>query len=62
MEFGARALGNRSILGDPRSADLVRTINRMVKKRDFWMPFAPLVLAERADEYLRNPKGLRAHL
>ncbi len=60
MQFGARALGNRSILADPSNQDVVRVINRMIKKRDFWMPFAPLVLAERQDEYLRNEKGLRS--
>ena len=37
---------------------MVPLINRMIKNRDFWMPFAPTVLAERADEYLVNPKGL----
>lgn len=58
MEFGARALGNRSILADPSSQDVVRVINQMVKKRDFWMPFAPIVLEERQDEYLVNPKRL----
>jgi carbamoyltransferase len=60
MEFGARALGNRSILADPKNPDVVRVINRMVKKRDFWMPFAPMVLAERQHEYLVNPKNLRS--
>ncbi len=60
MEFGARALGNRSILGDPSNQDLVRVINRMVKKRDFWMPFAPMMLAERQDDYLLNPKRLNS--
>ena len=59
MEFGARALGNRSILADPRSQDVVRVINRMVKKRDFWMPFAPMVKAERQHDYIQNPKNLR---
>ncbi|MGI8559578.1 MAG: carbamoyltransferase C-terminal domain-containing protein [Solirubrobacteraceae bacterium] len=58
LEFGARALGNRSILADPTNLDLVRVINQMVKKRDFWMPFAPLVRAQRAGEYLNNPKNL----
>ena len=58
MEFGARALGNRSILADPRNQDVVRVINQMVKKRDFWMPFAPMVMATRQDEYLQNPKRL----
>jgi carbamoyltransferase len=60
MEFGARALGNRSILADPTHSDLVRRVNDMVKKRDFWMPFAPAILAERSHEYVRNPKGAEA--
>ena len=60
MEFGARALGNRSILADASNQDVVRVINRMVKKRDFWMPFAPMVREERQHEYLVNPKGLRS--
>jgi carbamoyltransferase len=57
MEFGARALGNRSILADPINPACVRVINQMVKKRDFWMPFAPMVLVERVHEYLVNPKN-----
>jgi carbamoyltransferase len=60
MEFGARALGNRSILADPSNQDVVRVINQMVKKRDFWMPFAPLISAERHTEYVHNPKRLRS--
>lgn len=56
MEFGARALGNRSILSDPMQPDCVRVINQMVKKRDFWMPFAPMMLQERQHEYIVNPK------
>jgi carbamoyltransferase len=60
MEFGARALGNRSILGDPQNLDLVRVVNRMVKMRDFWMPFAPMVIEERQHEYLQNPRNLRS--
>lgn len=59
-EFGARALGNRSILADPRDLGHVRAINSKIKSRDFWMPFAPAVLDHRADEYLDNPKQLRA--
>src|SRR2546428_12502503 len=58
MEFGARALGNRSILANPSDHRVVGLINRMIKARDFWMPFAPTVLAERAGEYLVNPRGL----
>jgi carbamoyltransferase len=57
MEFGARALGNRSILADPRNPDVVRVINRMIKKRDFWMPFAPVVRQERLHEYFDAPQG-----
>lgn len=57
MEFGARALGNRSILADPRDQDVVRVINQMIKKRDFWMPFAPVVMRERMQEYFVNPKN-----
>jgi carbamoyltransferase len=58
MEFGARALGNRSILANPSDHRVVPLINRMIKNRDFWMPFAPTILAERAPDYLVNPKGL----
>jgi carbamoyltransferase len=58
MEFGARALGNRSILANPSDSRVVRIINHMIKNRDFWMPFAPSVLRERAGDYLVNPKGL----
>jgi carbamoyltransferase len=57
MEFGARALGNRSILADPRNPDVVRVINRMIKKRDFWMPFAPVVRQERLRDYFDAPEG-----
>ena len=62
MEFGARALGNRSILANPAHWDTVRVINTMIKKRDFWMPFAPSILAEQAGRYLVNPKGVRGAL
>jgi carbamoyltransferase len=58
MEFGARALGNRSILANPSDHRVVDVINRMIKSRDFWMPFAPTVLREREADYLVNPKGL----
>jgi len=58
MEFGARALGNRSILANPSDHRVVPLINRMIKNRDFWMPFAPTILAERAPDYLSNPKQL----
>lgn len=59
MEFGLRALGNRSILADPRRAQTVRKINDAIKFRDFWMPFTPTILAERESDYIVNPKRLR---
>lgn len=58
MEFGARALGNRSILARPDDPRAVRLINDMIKNRDFWMPFAPSALAERGDRYYERPKGV----
>ena len=60
MEWGARALGNRSILADARNRDVVMKINEAIKNRDFWMPFAPSILDERADDYIINPKGFYA--
>ncbi len=60
MEFGARSLGNRSIIADARSDKMIRTINDKIKNRDFWMPFAPAMLKERASKYLVNPKNLSA--
>ncbi len=58
MEFGARALGNRSILADPSEFETIKIINEMVKSRDFWMPFTPSILEERTDDYLENPKRI----
>lgn len=58
MEFGARALGNRSILADPRRPDVIHHINKLVKMRDFWMPFAPSIISERAEDYIVNPKKI----
>lgn len=59
-EFGARALGNRSILADPKSREVVRVINKAIKSRDFWMPFACSMLDEAQDDYLINPKRIAA--
>ena len=47
-EFGPRALGNRSLLADPRKAEMKDILNRRVKHRQAFRPFAPIVLAERA--------------
>jgi carbamoyltransferase len=51
MEWGARALGNRSILADPRRSDMRDIINRKIKFRERFRPFAPSVLTEAIDEY-----------
>ena len=51
MEFGPRALGNRSILGDPRSPTMQKTLNLKVKYRESFRPFAPSVLAEDVGEW-----------
>ena len=51
MEWGARALGNRSILADPRRRDMRDIINQKIKFRERFRPFAPSILAEAIDEY-----------
>lgn len=51
MEFGPRALGNRSILGDPRNPEMQRTMNLKIKFREGFRPFAPAVLAERTGDW-----------
>ncbi|UPK05859.1 carbamoyltransferase [Bradyrhizobium sp. 170] len=56
-EFGPRALGNRSILADPRPAANKDRINAMVKKREGYRPFAPSVLEEDAREFFDLPDG-----
>ena len=57
MEFGERALGNRSIIADPRSADMKDLINSSVKYREEFRPFAPSVLAEEAEIYFELASG-----
>ena len=51
MEFGPRALGGRSILGDPRSANMQSVMNLKIKFRESFRPFAPAVLRERVSDY-----------
>jgi carbamoyltransferase len=51
MEWGARALGNRSILADPRRADMREILNSKIKLRERFRPFAPSILEEALDEY-----------
>jgi carbamoyltransferase len=52
MEYGARALGNRSILANPTDSTYRDQVNENVKHRESWRPFAPSLLAEARDEYL----------
>lgn len=54
MEFGPRALGGRSILGDPRSEEMQRKLNVKIKFRESFRPFAPSVLAEECDQYFEH--------
>ncbi len=53
-EWGPRALGNRSILADPRNLKVINKLNFAIKLRDFWMPFAASILEEDAKDYLVN--------
>lgn len=55
MEWGPRALGNRSLLADPRREDMRELINAKVKLRQPFRPFAPSVLEERATEFFERP-------
>ena len=56
MEFGPRALGARSIIGDARSPSLQSTMNLKIKFRESFRPFAPVVLKERASRLLRDAR------
>ena len=55
-EFGPRALGNRSLLADPRGPDIKDKVND-IKRRQRFRPFAPVILAEHADQYFDLPSG-----
>ena len=54
MEFGPRALGNRSIVVDPRRADMKDILNERIKKREPFRPFAPSILEERVGDYFEQ--------
>jgi carbamoyltransferase len=60
MEFGPRALGNRSILGDARSTNMQSVLNRKIKFRESFRPFAPSVLQESASEYFEFAPGVES--
>jgi len=55
-EFGPRALGNRSLLADPRGSDIKDQVNE-IKRRQKFRPFAPVILAEHVDEFFDMPRG-----
>lgn len=55
-EFGPRALGNRSLLADPRGMDIKDRVNE-IKRRQKFRPFAPVILAEHAHEFFDMPRG-----
>jgi carbamoyltransferase len=57
MEYGPRALGNRSILGDARNPGMQSTMNLKIKFRESFRPFAPIVLADRVADYFDVPAG-----
>src|SRR5262249_29005532 len=54
MEFGPRALGNRSIVADPRRAEMKDVLNARIKKREPFRPFAPSILEEHTAEYFEQ--------
>ena len=56
-EFGPRALGARSIIGDPRNKEMQTTINLKIKRRESFRPFAPTVLAEKVNKYFELNKS-----
>jgi carbamoyltransferase len=53
IEFGSRALGNRSILADPTNPDMKDRINRVIKKREGFRPFAPMVIKEKQEQFFQ---------
>lgn len=57
-EWGARSLGNRSILARADNYLIVEKINSMIKQRDFWMPFAPAILDSKQKKYFKNQKKI----
>ncbi len=60
MEFGPRALGNRSILADPRSGDMQSRLNLKTKFRESFRPFAPAILLEHAADFFDLPEGMQS--
>src|SRR5262249_45406042 len=61
MEFGPRALGDRSLLADPRRPDMRNILNQRIKHREDFRPFAPSVMAEHADEWFEVGSRSTSH-
>ena len=61
MEFGPRALGNRSILADPRDPNMQTRLNLQIKKRESFRPFAPAVLRESCGQYFEVDMDFTIH-
>jgi carbamoyltransferase len=61
MEFGPRALGGRSILGDPRNPEMQKKLNLKIKYRESFRPFAPSVIAEDSEKYFEH-KGISPYM
>ncbi len=61
MEWGPRALGNRSILGDPRRADMKNILNLKIKRRESFRPFAPSVLREAVADWFERDDDVPVH-
>lgn len=59
-EFGARALGNRTIMANAQNPDNITELNSRIKHRDFWMPFTPSVMYEERKRLVDNPKDIKA--
>ena len=58
MEWGARALGNRSIITDPSNFNKINILNSQIKSRDFWMPFAPAIIDDDTKNIFDNKKKI----
>jgi len=61
MEWGARALGNRSIIALANDSSIIHKTNKAIKKRDFWMPFAPSILYDVKDNYVIDNNKMLSH-
>lgn len=61
MEWGARALGNRSIIAIANDPSILHKVNKAIKKRDFWMPFSPSILYSAKDDYILDNNKMLSH-